>query len=273
VGVRKPTTATQVRYVRPARLEQRSAARMQGDRELDLAADVFVELGAAKLALVAGARWFAFGLLSWSRMLEAIRKVPTLTLTGVPRDDEIQRYFRKRRWGIPVRLAVGVLVLPDDPDDYLRGRQRQALRNNCNRARELGWRYVVPTEGSDLIRWIDEILEARAAPPQYRPWLTRRVNDGEGEFRFVVDEHDEPVAMGVFTVAGPVAMLHWMISDGRKERSSARYLLSAELAAELTARRIRHVLTESVLFLPAGFRYFQKLLGYEPYTLVFSDSP
>jgi hypothetical protein len=267
----KQPPPTGVLGVRGAPLGERSSAKTQHRRDLDLASDVFVELGAAKVALYAGLQWLAYGLWNSLRIVAAVRSVPTLTLDGVPRDDEIREFFGTRRWGIPVRLGVGVLVLPDDPRDYLRGRARQAVRYNCNRARERGWSYIAPIDGPERIRRIDTLLEARGAPPVYRRWLLRRVLDGQGEFRFVEDEHGGPVALGVFTVAGTVARLHWMISDGREARSAARYLLSAELAAELAARGVKHLLTDSVLFMTSGTRYFQRRLGYEPYTLVFSD--
>jgi hypothetical protein len=267
----KQPPATRVLPVRGAPLGERASAEAQDRHDLDLASDLFVELGATKVALYTGLRWLAHGLWNSTRILAAIRSVPTLSLDGVPRDDEIREFFGTRRWGIPVRFAVGVLVLPDDPEDYLRGRGRQAVRNNCNRARERGWRYVALTDGPERIRRIDTLLEARGAPRTYRRWLVRRVLDGQGEFRFVEDNHGEPVALGVFTVAGTVARLHWMVSDGRDARSAARYLLSAEMAAELAGRRVKHLLTDSVLFLPPGTRYFQKRLGYEPYTLIFTD--
>ncbi len=246
-------------------------ARQAGRSELDRAADVVEALGAAKVAVIHGARALADGVRNGQRMVHAVRDLPRLT---IPVGDsleyrEIQAAYCKRRWGIPLDLAVGVLVLPGERSAYMKGRRRHALRTNCSHARAAGMWYVTASDAVDLERRVAAVAGSRPERT-YGQFLQRRVARGNGEFRFVDDTEKGPVALAVVTVAGEVAQLNWMLGRGT-ERSYARHLLSAELIGELIGRGVKYLLSDSVLFMTPGDRHFQRLLGYEPYNLVFVD--
>ena len=69
------------------------------------------------------------------------------------------------------------------------------------------------------------------------------------------------------SVAGPVARLAWMLSADSDHRSHARYLLSAQVFLGLAGRGVEAIVTDSVLLVPPGSLYFQRLLGFRPVTV------
>jgi hypothetical protein len=66
----------------------------------------------------------------------------SVTLSDSRSGQVIREYFSRRSLGVlPVtRFCRGVLVLPRDHAEYLRGRRRQALRTNLRHATEAGIR-------------------------------------------------------------------------------------------------------------------------------------
>ena len=97
-----------------------------------------------------------------------------VVLSGSREGQALARYFNHRQLGIlQNRLCRGVLLLPDDHADYLRGRHRHALRNNLRRAEAAGIRCELL---SDLVGIGDKIFAimrhqwSRASEAHVRHW-------------------------------------------------------------------------------------------------------
>src|ERR1700709_129689 len=74
--------------------------------------------------------------------------------------DRMEAKYGGHRRGVPCRLAVSVLALPARGEDYLRGRSRQAVRTNGNRAIEAGVTRRRMGRGEGDVR-ITAVLRAR----------------------------------------------------------------------------------------------------------------
>jgi hypothetical protein len=144
------------------------------------------------------------------------------------------------------RHAQGVLPLPADFSDYLRGRHRQAVRTNLNRARNAEFRVrssLVPVwkPGGD-----DSRRPHISAGPVER-W-TAFAPDGE------------IVADSILSVDENVALLHGLVS----EVSYARWLLHTAIVERLCGScSLLLSNSDDVYRLGPGARHFQRLLGYQ----------
>ena len=86
-------------------------------------------------------------------------------LSGSLAGEALRAYFNQRSLGVfpQNRLCRGVLLLPHDHSEYLRGRRRQALRTNLRRAAAAG---IVCEEVSDPAAALDaasEVFRSRRA--------------------------------------------------------------------------------------------------------------
>ncbi|HEX8123178.1 MAG TPA: hypothetical protein VF549_18140 [Solirubrobacteraceae bacterium] len=197
----------------------------------------------------------------------ALRGAPSVHLaigTGPTADEIWERtgpWFCMHRARRPARA---VLVLPSDPDEYLRGKARQALRTNVSRAKKVGIE----------CRELRDAGEKRAA-------LTRHMaTRGEGgdvvaEFERIyrlqleaaevhVAERDGDVeAFSAVFTSGEAAYLVYLRAGVDRERSSAaRYALSTHVTQHLIRRGVRGLISGSALGVDSGTAYFQQRLGY-----------
>jgi hypothetical protein len=202
-----------------------------------------------------------------SSMARAVRTLPRLTLilSGSPEGKEIAELLSRSRALIPARVAVSVLTLPHNPEDYMRGRKRQAVRTNVTQGRAIGITCRKEICPEQLRHRIHEVLDQRDNP-NYEP-LLERVDTRSGEFWLAIGANDKAVALAVVTVDVQVARLAWMLSAQQEKNSAARYLLSTEIFTDLARRQVRYVIADCALFLPPGIIYFQRLLGFQPMNL------
>ncbi|MEJ2869439.1 hypothetical protein WCD74_16805 [Actinomycetospora sp. OC33-EN08] len=203
----------------------------------------------------------------------ALAGLPQLTVvcSSSAVGDRMAAKYDGARHGVPRRLAVSVLALPESSEDYLRGRSKQALRTNSRRAREAGvscrrmGRVEAEVRLTALLRarGEEELLpgvRADLVAGVVQAWLARDA-----------DDHTEVIALT--SVDGAFARLDLMLSAPDGDTGPARYLLSAHLVGELIDRGVRHLAVDTALWLDAGLRHFQRLLGFEPTTLEFRRGP
>lgn len=195
--------------------------------------------------------------------LAGLPRIP-VTVPGTTGGRRLAAKYTGQEHGVPRDLAVSVLPLPETPEDYLRGRSKQALRTNSRRAREQGvtCRAVDPLESVARLeevvpdRWYDDIVPgARAdlAAGLCTGWIAE-AQDGTTE------------VLALTSAAGPLARLDLMLSAPDRD-SDARYLLSAHVITELAATGSRLLAVDGALTLPPGLRHFQHLLGFGQATL------
>jgi hypothetical protein len=175
------------------------------------------------------------------------RRLPLteLPLTSSPPGRMIAEHFAIHDAdGFRYRTAQGVLDLPADFADYLRGRRRQALRTNIGHARELD--YAVDSYAVD--NWfpgLDDTRRAAISPGPIERWM---LVGPEGV-----------VADSILSVDREVALLHGLVSFG----PYARWLLHAAIIERLCgACRVLVTNSDPTYLLTPGNQHFQRLLGF-----------
>ena len=199
--------------------------------------------------------------------LPVLADLPQITVSCSPTalGERMEATYGGHRHGIPCRLAVSVLALPADGEDYLAGPARQAVRVNSARAAQAGvtCRRMGRVEAEVRIsavlraRGEEDLVEAVRADLQsglVAAWLAR-------------DADDVTEVVALTSVDGSFARLDLLVAAPGHAAGPARYLLAAHLVAELGARGVRHLAVDTALFLDAESRDFQRLLGFEPMTL------
>lgn len=172
--------------------------------------------------------------------------------------------YSGRDRGVPRDLAVSVLPLPEEPEAYLRGKSRQALRTNSRRAREQGvtcrtldrWETARRLEQVVPARWYQAVVPGAVADLTAGLCTGWVAEDAEGTTE----------VLALTSGAGPLARLDLMLSAPDRE-GDARYLLSAHVVTELAASGARLLAVEGSLLLSPGLRHFQHLLGFGQATL------
>jgi hypothetical protein len=203
-----------------------------------------------------------------------------VVLSGSCTGQALDRYLNQRRLGIRKnRLCRGVLLLPEDHADYLRGRCRHALRTNLRRAATAGIRCEVLSDSrrvrdevsvivrrhwdhlpeAELCAWTDQ-FRARVARPEVTV-LVARDQDGGALAVLGATIDDSVCAIGF-----AVAICH-----------EARWALHDYLVRILIARRVRYLLAADeglfgALGYPTNVQHYQHLLGYELRHLIPANS-
>ena len=248
-----------------------SAGALQHGGDLFLAASSFLRRAVPGVAadepqddpasLIAGARATALLL----RELPRIR----VRLSDSPAGLRLRQHFGDRKWGIRhSRIAQGVLALPEEPGEYLRGRSRQALRTNIRKARAAGV----------TCRQLDHIDERRAAAFQLRArvpgmweWSDELFSSPEDIWWVGRTPRGEIEALAHATVDRDWALLRSLASSDRP----SRYLLHAALVDVLVASGVRYLAVDGPMapLLEPSLQYWQRLLGFEVVHLSVSREP
>jgi hypothetical protein len=159
-----------------------------------------------------------------------------------------------RRWRY--RRAQGVLRLPAEFAEYIRGRRRQAVRTNVGHARKAG--YTVRSFREE--DWVPGLGDDRVGHLEPGPIERWQVFDAEGGV----------VADSVLSIDREVALLHGLVSWA----PDARWLLHTAIVEHLCGNcRVLLANTEEIYLLPAGNRHFARLLGYEVASLHVTRDP
>jgi hypothetical protein len=195
-----------------------------------------------------------------------------VVLSGSSAGQALEEYFNQRSLGVmPItRFCRGVLLLPRDHADYLRGRRRQALRTNLHRAADAGIRCEIV---SDASRAFDDISEV---------WRRQWSSVPEAEFELRLNELREAVSRSEVTLAvardaggRPLAMAAALIDEtvclikhAVATSHDARWALHDYIVRMLIARRVRYLLADGggtfgVLGFTSNLQHYQHLLGYE----------
>jgi len=184
----------------------------------------------------------------------------------------LQDYFSRRFLGVfpQSRLCRAVLVLPSDAADYLRGRDRHALRNNLGRARRAGIgcsELDDPTEALTIMQaaWRHREPDVNAANLASmstrwsailgRPEVTMHVARGPA---------GEPLGVVAGVIDEQVCLLRTALATTHE----ARWALHQHLVRELIDRRVRYLISHDdgpfgALALDPSLHYYQQLLGYQ----------
>lgn len=179
----------------------------------------------------------------------------------------LSAYFNRRSLGLfpTTRLCRGVLLLPRDHSDYLRGRRRQALRTNLRRAATAGIRCEPVRDRSAAVDDLFEILRQGnswrdADADAWRAALARP----EITIMIARDKDGRPLAITGVVIDDSVCLITLAIAISH----DARWALHDSLVQTLITRRVTYLLAEGggpfgALGFTVNLQHYQHLLGYE----------
>jgi hypothetical protein len=180
----------------------------------------------------------------------------------------LNRYFNQRRLRVlpKNRLCRGVLLLPQDHADYLRGRSRQALRTNLRRAETAGIRCEIVNNPSTALDAAAEVLTGHIAPLADADREFWRASLARPEVTVAVarDPQGRPLAFAAVVIDETVCLIRYALATCHE----ARWVLHDHLVRILIARRVRYLLATGggpfgALGVAATVQHYQHLLGYE----------
>ena len=163
--------------------------------------------------------------------------------------------------------GVAVLAVPADVADYSAGAEKQTLRRKVRAARKRGITHRPvsdPAERRALLHLADEAERAHR-DPTYRNAEPDIADLLDYDLWMVAEDRaGTPVLLAVIPIDGEWSMLRYFRTIGSgPDQSDARYLMTAELVAALSARGVRHLLdTTHPLDLSNGLRHFQRMVGF-----------
>jgi hypothetical protein len=187
------------------------------------------------------------------------RNLPTVDVQLTPSlaGQMIGQHFAIRSDGrLRYRDAQGVLRLPVDVSEYLRGRHRQAVRTNIGHARRAGLRAAVEF----VPDWAPGTDDSRL--PYITPGPIERWN--------LVTEEGTIVAQAILSVDEEVALLQGLMSLV----PHGRWLLHTAIVERLCGScEVLLINCDDAYLMPPGVQHFQRLLGYEIGRLRLHRSP
>jgi hypothetical protein len=247
----------------PARSD--GAASELDDQVFVQLSDLLYRVREARVAVGLARRGIQQALPRMVRSLAFVRSLPVLhvQVSDTPAGRGIAGALSGRRGLVPATMAAAVLELPAEPEAYLIGRSKQAVRTGLNHARREGLTVVRVTDDAERRARALELLDGDIGAEFVCP-LKVWAADPRDESWFAVDAQGKTLAVAVLTVDGPTARLNALISASGNVRSPARYLLSAHVFMDLTRAGVSHVILEGSLFLSPGLLHFQRLLGFRP---------
>jgi hypothetical protein len=211
-------------------------------------------LRACRLAAARGDTASAGPRATWGRLRASSalaryeRRLPItdLRLTTSPSGRMIAQHFAIRDGaGYRYRTAQGVLALPTDFADYMRGRHRQAVRTNIGHARRAG----LTVQSTAVDGWapgLDDTRRAAITPGPIERWA---VFNTDGSF----------AAEAILSVDEEVALLQGSVSF----TPNARWLIHTAIVERLCgACEVLVTNSPDAYFLGSGHQHFQRLLGY-----------
>ena len=205
-----------------------------------------------------------------------LRQLPDhpIAFSDAPAGQELRTWFRPDRRLPFNRAPVALLELPQSQGEYLKGRSRQALRTNLNRAAAEGLRCAPVEDAGELHRVASAIATRRATTPDtlVRPG---QLPERDRLWSAAFDASGEPVALCQAVVDEDRAGLVLMVTAvGHAAAPLVRYALHAHLTGRLVDRGVSTLAVGgSMLLTSTGTRYFQQRTGFAPVHLRADAAP
>jgi hypothetical protein len=207
-------------------------------------------------------------------LIALLLRTPTeyVALSATPAGQALDEYFGGRAWWVlpRQRFCRGLLRLPLDHADYLRGRRRQAVRTNLRRAAAAGIRCEVVADGRGATDEIAHVLEhwrPTWAEEDFHALVVRicaMAQRPETTVMVARDAHGRPLAMAAAVIDDTVCLIRAAVARSHE----ARWALHDHLVRLLIARRVEYLLADGggpfgALGAGPNVRHYQHLLGYE----------
>jgi hypothetical protein len=193
-----------------------------------------------------------------------------VVISESPTGRALERYFNQRWLGISKnRFCRGVLLLPEDHADYLRGPRRHTLRTNLRKATTAGIRCEVMRDSRRAADDVSAVLRRKERMPEaelhartnnFGAWIARQ----EMTVLVARDRDGRALAALAATIDDSVCGIGFAFATCHE----ARWALHDYLVKILIAQRVRCVLSVDdgpfgALAYSANVQYYQHLLGYE----------
>ena len=207
--------------------------------------------------------WFAVTHLDlvpdYVRLLRSLSTVP-LAPGSTPAGRRLAALFAGESWRRSAAHAV--LELPTVPDDYLRGRARQAVRTELRKAAADG--LVAGPLHADVAGVLARYARERAPDQDLAVWHAE-VGQAGARWWCVRDAAGDVVGVACALVDGPQAVLRLVsATDDRAVSASARVALHTALATDLAGDGVRLLVLRDALHAVPGLQYHAARLGYVP---------
>ena len=190
-------------------------------------------------------------------------------LSGSLAGQALRAYFDQRLLGVlpSNRLCQGVLVLPQQRSDYVRGRRRHALRTNLRRATAAGIRCELMESGSGAVEAVEMVTQSRLRGPLATADVNyfRSLLANPGTTVLVArDREDRPRAVLVAVIDETVCLWEWATSNSHE----ARWALHHHLVSLLIDRGVQYLVSSGegpfgALGFTTNVQRYQHLVGYE----------
>lgn len=180
----------------------------------------------------------------------------------------LRHYFRRCCLGfVPLNaLCRGVLILPSQHADYLRGRRRQAVRTNLRRASQAGMTCEAVGDRVEAATYLLELEDGRGIriPLGHTDRWQATVAAPETSLFVARDGGGRVVAVAGVVIDNAICLLRCALANDH----DARWALHDHLVRTLIDRRVRYLVADGggafgALGSAAGVQHHQHLLGYE----------
>lgn len=172
------------------------------------------------------------------------------------------------------KYGVGLIRIPENFDDFLKGKIMQAMRTNRNKALKKGYHFQ-PITGTD---YLDDIYEINCSAEN------RQGNKMKSAYtdKTAVKEFLEsgPIMFGVLNSEGKLVayISPWVLGDfvdiskllGHEDYNNdgIMYLLVSGLVEELSRQKtVKYLMYDTFIGAQPGLRYFKERLGFQPYVV------
>lgn len=193
-------------------------------------------------------------------------------VSGSAAGQALRVYFNQRSLGVIPRnrLCRGVLVLPEDHCEYLRGRRRQALRTNLRRAAAAGIVCEAMSDPALALDAVSAVLHSRHASFSdseldilRTSWASLFARP-ETTLMVARDQSGRPLAVTAAVIDDMVCLVEVAVASNHK----ARWALHDHLVRMVIGRGVTYLLAEGggpfgALGLTDQEQYYQHLLGYQ----------
>jgi hypothetical protein len=180
------------------------------------------------------------------------------------------KFIQNKRWG------AGLLLLPERFDDYLKGKDKQALRTNRRRSTEYGFRFdkFAPSEHLEAILAINTSTRVHQGYRMSSAFLNigslRNWTEDKPTIYGLFDPHESLKAYAHVRHCGEVAIFSSLLGHAEDLDKGIMYLLVSEVIREMIEHKCRQgipiwAMYDTFFGASPGLRYFKERLGFKPY--------
>lgn len=216
------------------------------------------------------------------RLLTVLRQVLRLPAVRVSLGDSSSTYrsFTRRhpRYGIIAykRWGVALLSIPAGFEAYLKGKDRQAVRTNRNKALKAGYGFLAfhPLDHLDDILAINTSSTDRQGKPMAPEYcdvsVLRSYFHDKPSLYGITDRDGKVIAYAYVPIHGELCVFSRLLGHAEHLDQGVMYLLISEVIREMSVLRMERgkplwAMYDTYFGGASGLRYFKTRLGFSPY--------